>query len=99
MTIQFASFKRGVSVVMGSSDVIMPEDLPESILEIQPVDPLAIDKYHEALNQAKREVVLRALEQAHGVQSEAAKLLEIHPVYLNRLIRKMDLKKLGHSTR
>jgi transcriptional regulator with GAF, ATPase, and Fis domain len=87
------------AVVMGSSDVIMPEDLPESILEIQPVDPLAIDKYHEALNQAKREVVLRALEQAHGVQSEAAKLLEIHPVYLNRLIRKMDLKKLGHSTR
>jgi transcriptional regulator with GAF, ATPase, and Fis domain len=86
------------AVVMGSSDVLMPEDLPESILECKPAQSIPIDRYHEALNQAKRAVVMRALEQAHGVQTEAAKLLEIHPVYLNRLMRKMDLKARGEPS-
>ena len=80
------------AVVLGSSDLIMPEDLPEGILEVEASEPLAIDKYHEALNHAKRDVVLRALEQARGVQTEAAKILEIHPVYLHRLMRKLNLK-------
>ena len=80
------------AVVMGTSDAVMREDLPETILEFEPEQPLPIGRYHEALNQAKRGVVLRALEQTNGVQTEAAKLLEIHPVYLNRLIKKMDLK-------
>ena len=44
-----------------------------------------------SLNEAKREVVLRALQQAHGVQTEAAKLLGIHPVYLHRLMRKLNV--------
>ena len=79
------------AVVMGASDLIMPEDLPETILEAAATARLPIDKYHEAVNEAKRDVVLRALQQAHGVQTEAAKLLGIHPVYLHRLMRKLNV--------
>ena len=81
------------AVVIGTSDLIMPEDLPESILEIEPSSPLAILKYHEAVNRAKRDVLIRALELTDGVQTEAARLLDIHPVHLHRLMRKMNLKK------
>ncbi len=79
------------AVVMGSSDLIMPEDLPESILEFEPLQAPPLDRFHEAVNQAKRDVVRRVLEQTHGVQTEAAKVLGIHPVHLNRLIRKLGL--------
>jgi len=42
-------------------------------------------------------VILRALEQTRGVQTEAARLLDIHPVYLHRLMRKMNLKKTAQA--
>ncbi len=87
------------AVVMGASDRIMPADLPESILEFEHSPLLATDSYHEAVNRAKRDVVVRALERADGVQTEAAKLLEIHPVHLNRLIRRLNLKKWGELLR
>ena len=79
--------------VMGSSELVMPEDLPESILEFEPSQAASPDNFHEAVNRAKRDVVRRALEQSHGVQTEAARLLGIHPVYLNRLIRKLGLSE------
>jgi transcriptional regulator with GAF, ATPase, and Fis domain len=85
------------AVVLGSSSRILPEDLPEEILEFEPSAPLPMGKYHDAVKQAKREVILRALEQARWVQTEAARLLEIHPVYLHRLIRKMSLKKAASA--
>jgi transcriptional regulator with GAF, ATPase, and Fis domain len=41
----------------------------------------------------KRQIILRALEQAGGSFTEAAKLLDLHPNYLHRLVRNMDLRK------
>ena len=49
-------------------------------------------RYHDALEETRREVILRALKQAGGVYTEAAKLLGIHPVHLHRLMRGMHLK-------
>jgi Nif-specific regulatory protein len=80
------------AVVLGSSDFILPEDLPEAVLEtVQPAG-VAIAQYHEAVSEAKKQVILRAVEQAGGNYTEAAKRLGVHPNYLHRLIRNMNLK-------
>jgi Nif-specific regulatory protein len=80
------------AVVLGSTERILPEDLPEIILEKQSTTDAAVPKYHEAVNQAKKQIILRALAQAQGDYAETAKLLGIHTNNLHRLIRSMELK-------
>jgi Nif-specific regulatory protein len=80
------------AVVLGSTACIQPEDLPEIILEKQSATDAPVPKYHEAVNQAKKQIVLGALAQAQGDYAETAKLLGIHPNNLHRLIRSMNLK-------
>jgi Nif-specific regulatory protein len=79
------------AVVLGSADVIEADDLPERILEsANSGKPMA--KYYEAVKQAKRELILNALQQANGNYTEAANALGVHPNNLHRLIRTLDLK-------
>jgi Nif-specific regulatory protein len=79
------------AVVLGSADVIEADDLPERILEsANSGKPMA--KYYEAIKQAKRELILNALQQANGNYTEAANALGVHPNNLHRLIRTLDLK-------
>lgn len=80
------------AVVLSSTDTIMPEDLPEALLETE--SPLSVPstKYHEAVQETKKQLILQAVEQAGGNYTEAAKLLGVHPNYLHRLIRNMNLK-------
>jgi transcriptional regulator with GAF, ATPase, and Fis domain len=80
------------AVVLGSSEFILPEDLPEAVLETEQPAGASMARYHEAIADAKRLVILRAVEQAGGNYTEAAKLLGVHPNYLHRLIRNMNLK-------
>jgi len=44
------------------------------------------------VNDAKKQVILRAFDQAGGNHTDAARLLGLHPDYLHRLIRNLDLK-------
>jgi Nif-specific regulatory protein len=87
------------AVVLGSTDRVLPEDLPETVLDAAP-DPSApgagatppATRYHDALREAKRQLILRALEQSAGSFTEAARLLGVHPNYLHRLIRNLNLR-------
>ncbi len=79
------------AVVLGSGEVIDSEDLPERILEAAEVGQPGT-KYHEAVKQAKRELILNALRQSKGNYTEAANALGLHPNNLHRLIRSLDLK-------
>jgi transcriptional regulator with GAF, ATPase, and Fis domain len=79
------------AVVLGSDEVIDSGDLPERILEAAEVGQPGT-KYHEAVKQAKRELVLNALRQSKGNYTEAANALGLHPNNLHRLIRTLDLK-------
>ncbi len=87
------------AVVLGSTDRVLPEDLPETVLDAAP-DPASADaevnapvtRYHDALREAKRQLILRALEQSAGSFTEAARLLGVHPNYLHRLIRNLNLR-------
>src|SRR5256714_9975550 len=82
------------AVVLGATDTLLPEDLPESVLEAAPIEPTgtSLPQYHEAIKQAKRQLILRAVEQSGGSYTEAARLLGVHPNYLHRLIRNLNLK-------
>ena len=48
--------------------------------------------YEEAIDSAKRQVVLRAFDQADYDHETAANILGLHPNYLHKLIRTMNLK-------
>jgi transcriptional regulator with GAF, ATPase, and Fis domain len=78
------------AIVMGLTDEILPEDLPHALLEEQ-ASALA-GRYHDTLNETKKQLVLTALDEAKGSPVDAARLLGIHPKYLHRLIRNLKLK-------
>jgi Nif-specific regulatory protein len=84
------------AVVLGSTPHLLPEDLPESMLETDAPLAGASGSYHEAVAAVKKQLILKAVEQASGNYTEAAKLLGVHPNYLHRLVRNMNLKKLIH---
>jgi Nif-specific regulatory protein len=80
------------AVVLGCTDLILPEDLPDTVLESSPMVEDAQGGYHDAIRRAKREQILMALERARGNFTDAAKVLGLHPNYLHRLIRNLDLR-------
>ncbi len=80
------------AVVLGSGDTILPENLPEALLEAEPAEGVHIAKYHEAVKQKKKQLILKAIESAGGNYTEAAKALGVHPNYLHRLVRNMNLR-------
>ncbi len=81
------------ALVLGSSDTILPEDLPESLLERTPAPEMTEAKYHAAVKELKKQLILDAVEQTQGSYADAARILGVHPNYLHRLIRNLELKE------
>jgi transcriptional regulator with GAF, ATPase, and Fis domain len=82
------------ALVLASSDVILPEDLPESLLERTPLPEMAEASYHAAVKELKKRLILDAVEQTQGSYADAARILGVHPNYLHRLIRNLELKEI-----
>jgi transcriptional regulator with GAF, ATPase, and Fis domain len=82
------------ALVLGSSDMILPEDLPESLLERPSAPEMTEAKYHAAVKELKRRLILDAVEQTRGSYADAARILGVHPNYLHRLIRNLELKEV-----
>jgi transcriptional regulator with GAF, ATPase, and Fis domain len=80
------------ALVLGVSDVIGPEDLPESVLEKGPAPGVQEAKYHLAVKQLKKHLILTAVEEAKGNFTEAARILGVHANYLHRLVRNLNLR-------
>lgn len=80
------------AVVLGSSEVIAPEDLPETLLESDDSITRQIARYHEKVTEAKRLIVIKAIDEAGGNYAEAARQLGLHPNNLHRLVRKLNLR-------
>jgi len=81
------------ALVLGSADDILAEDLPENLLERAPAAGLGEAKYHAAVKDLKKRLIQSALEEARGSYTDAARILGVHPNYLHRLIRNLDLKE------
>ena len=86
------------AVVLGSADMVLAEDLPENIRESRPA-AVSASMYEEAVEAAKRQVVLQAFDQVNHDHEAAAKILGLHPNYLHKLIRTMNLKPALKRTR
>jgi|CZKS01.1.fsa_nt_gi Nif-specific regulatory protein len=82
------------AVVLGTSDLILPEDLPEAILDKAAPAGAPAEAFHDAVRESKKQLIVTAVEQAGGNYTEAARLLGLHPNYLHRLIRNLNLKPM-----
>ena len=80
------------AVVLGTTELIIPEDLPETVLDA-PAASGPIGGYHEAVREEKKRAILAALGRVGGSYTEAARLLGVHPNYLHRLVRNLGLKE------
>jgi len=86
------------AVVLGSTDQILPEDLPEAMLEEAAPGGKAVTALHDGLRVAKKRLIENAIDQCEGNYTEAAHLLGIHPNHLFRLIKGLGMKpKRGKS--
>jgi len=87
------------AVVLGSTDWIVPDDLPEVMIE-SGLDAVSTGtaageppaRFHDAIRQTKKDLILKHFEAAGGSYIATARLLGIHPNYLHRLIRNLNLK-------
>jgi DNA-binding NtrC family response regulator len=96
------------ALVLGTRETLVPEDLPDSVLETSSVLGAAEGKYQVKVRELKKKLIMGAVEQSRGSYIEAARILGMHPNYLHRLIRNLALKEQinailaagwkGHST-
>jgi Nif-specific regulatory protein len=77
------------AILLGSTDTILPDDLPDSILS-QAEAPAS---FHEAVNEYKKKLIQRALEANENDYQRAAQELGIHFTHLYRLMRSFKLEK------
>lgn len=80
------------AVAIGATDGILPEDLPESVLPAGDATDEVVPRYHRAVNEARRELILKAYRQALGNRQNAAALLGLHPDSLARLVKALNLE-------
>jgi two-component system, NtrC family, response regulator HydG len=81
------------AVVLGSSEMILAEDLPESLqAKWAEVSPREAGMLQHAVNSAKRAAIKQAYELSKQDHNEAARLLGVHPNYLYRLLHSLNLQ-------
>jgi DNA-binding NtrC family response regulator len=85
------------AVVLGSTDQILLEDLPDAVVEAGAQSATAApastsSRFHDVITQSKKDLIIRVFEKAGGNYTTAAQMLGLHPNYLHRLIRNLNLK-------
>ena len=82
------------AVVLGDSEIVLPEDLPETILDAAPAVPGALQA---SIAQTKRDLILAAFRETGVDHNLAAAKLKLHPNSLRRLIRVLGLRETLNS--
>jgi Nif-specific regulatory protein len=81
------------AVILGTGELIHPEDLPENILEaVSIAGRVPISEFHDTMTETKKRLILGAVSRAGGNITMAAELLGLHPNYLHRLISNLGLR-------
>jgi Nif-specific regulatory protein len=81
------------AVVLGADDTLRPEDLPEALLETAPAAEGSTTRFHDALNDLKRRLIVEAVRESGGTITRAAERLGLHPNHLHRLITALGLRE------
>jgi transcriptional regulator with GAF, ATPase, and Fis domain len=81
------------AVVLGASDMLELEDLPDTIREVANAAGLGRTiPLQGAIDEAKQQAITRAFEQSRGDHTVAAKLLGVNANYLYRLMRNLGMR-------
>jgi two-component system, NtrC family, response regulator HydG len=85
------------AVVLGLSETILAEDLPETVVESAPSGSGPTGEFHAAVAQTKKQLIQNALAEAGGNHTKAAKRLGLQRNYLHRLIRNLNVQDAGKN--
>ena len=78
-------------MLLGTSDVIQPEDLPEYLRKPKSTESTKAGSYHAQVRLLKRSIVERSLKEAKGNHAEAARSLDVSPSYFRRLAQELKV--------
>ena len=81
------------AVVLGVDDEIVPDDLPDHILEEHVPETGEDGSFHAQVRGLKADLIRDALRKAGGRHRKAAESLGLNPTYLSRLIRNLGIKE------
>ena len=79
------------ALALGSDEWIVAADLPATFGVRTSAAPESL-RYHDRMEQTKRDLIVAAFERAGHSHAEAARLLGVHPNYLHRLLGNLDLR-------
>jgi Nif-specific regulatory protein len=85
------------ALVLGTTPLIVPEDLPDAVAAHGATAARTLLRpgkvqFRAGIAQAKKNLIVDAFTTAGGSYTSAARLLGLHPNYLHRLIRHLNLK-------
>jgi DNA-binding NtrC family response regulator len=80
------------AIVMGSTSVLLPEDLPETVTQASKDTGSSAPKFNQMVREMKRRLVEKALNDTRFDHAGAAKLLGLHPNNLYRLMKSLGIK-------
>jgi transcriptional regulator with GAF, ATPase, and Fis domain len=75
------------AIVEASTELVRPEDLPKELSAITAI-PRTLQEITDA---AQRDVIQKALRKTGGNAREAAKLLDLNPTYIYRLMKRLGM--------
>ncbi len=95
------------AVVLSDGDILLADDLPTTVVtgegapggvglaaqaQSASADRFVDLGFHEAVKEFKRRLIRAALDRHDGLQVGAAKSLDLHPTYLSRLIKNLEVR-------
>jgi DNA-binding NtrC family response regulator len=80
------------AVVLGQPPTIQADDLPiELLTEARPSQPNGTLSYQETVDEYRREVIVKALQQSKGNRTAAAKTLGLERAYFQKLLKSFGI--------
>ena len=79
------------AIVLGQPPTIQLEDLPGGIFATEATTAATTFSYHNTVDEYRREVILKALAEARGNRTAAAKRLGLERSYLQKLLKSFDI--------
>jgi len=80
------------ALVLGTTDTIQLEDLPDSVVDAGHSASVSSTGFNASITEAKKRLIIETLQKTGGNHADAARLLDLHPNSLHRLIRNLNLK-------
>ena len=72
--------------------MVQPEDLPDSVVDAGHFPSVSPTGFNASITEAKKRLIIETMQKTRGNHADAARMLDLHPNSLHRLIRNLNLK-------